>query len=421
MPKCVTCGQVYYSKECPKCKGNAYEEYVAEHFKAQGYTVAEHGKINGVADKSIDLIIKKEREIALVQCKNYKADTTYKINHEKIKAFVGETAFYLQDNPMYESYTLKRLYVVSNPVLERSAINFIESHADKIAYLHLPFNKAPQVLPRAPEPARTRRSDTYAKKTSRKARADVVLSRNTKHKEAFAVMLLIFGVIAVLSYLGSEYLSYSEHLETARQQQLLENQQRVQHERRMESAKAEARRQALQRRQTQPSRYISSATRYSPKTSANNHTRATKKSASGAAQVQSPLAYASRPKKSHTPTKTVKPVTTRYPKYSAAIKLRSSSRIRTLPDNRMTSNAPIFGSYAKLLFSNKPNCGKKKIRDIGLVNDCYVSTSNGFDKLYLKKSWFDEFANYNSARNKKIDCDYSKKHGIFHNCKVWNI
>jgi Holliday junction resolvase-like predicted endonuclease len=217
---------VYYSKECPKCKGNAYEEYVAEHFKAQGYTVAEHGKINGVADKSIDLILKKEREITLVQCKNYKADTTYKINHEKIKAFVGETAFYLQDNPMYERYTLKLLYVVSNPVLERSAINFIENHADKISYLHLPFNE-PQ---KAPLPPRNIRPKTYENNISRVACADVVLSRNTKHKEAFVIMLLLFGVIGILSYLGSAYLSHTKQLEKAKQQQVLANQQRLANE-----------------------------------------------------------------------------------------------------------------------------------------------------------------------------------------------
>lgn len=414
MARCVTCGQVYYSNECPKCKGNAYEEYVAEHFKAQGYTVAEHGKINGVADRSIDLILKKEREVTLVQCKNYKADTRYRIDHEKIKAFVGETAFYLQDNPMYESYALKRLYVVSNPVLEQSAIHFINSHPDKIAYLHLPFDIPKQVLPKVPEPARSMTSNTYEKNISRKARADVVLSRNTKHKEAFAIMLLIFGVIGILGYLGSEYLGYRKQLETAKQQQVLENQRRLENER------AEARRQAARRQQTYKSRYSSSGTTYVPKKSAYNHTQATKETAGGATQVQSPLANAYRPEKSYTPTKTVKPVTKLYPKYSDNITLKSGSRITTLADNRLTSNAPIFGIYDEHLLSNRPICGKKEIRDIGLVNDCYVTTSSGFDRLYIKKSWFDAFASYNSTHNKKIECDYSKKHGIFHNCKIWN-
>lgn len=413
MAKCVTCGQVYYSKECPKCKGNAYEEYVAEHFKAQGYTVAEHGKINGVADRSIDLILKKENEITLVQCKNYKADTTYKINHEKIKAFVGETAFYLQDNPMYEKYTLKLLYVVSNPVLEQSALRFINSHADKIAYLHLPLNASPlNEQPPAPVPTRRSRSNAYENNTRRQARTDVVLSRNNKNKEAFVIMLLIFGVIGILSYLGSEYLSYTKRLEMAKQQQVLENQRRLENER------ALARRQAQQRKPTYQSRYVSSGTTYVPKAKTYSNSQVTSKPASE--RLYSYLSpKESQPKKSYTSTKTAKQETKQYVKYSDNIKLKSSSKITTLPDNRLTSNAPIFGIYDQQLLSSKPNCMKREIRDIGLVNECFVTT-RGSDKLYIKKSWFKEFANYNNMNNKKIECDYSKKHGIFHNCKIWN-
>lgn len=120
-----------------KEKGDAYEEFVARHFRSQGYTVADHGAINGVKDKSIDLIAKRGRDIILIQCKDWSAKNNYRITHNEVKAFVGETAFYLNDNPMYENYSLKRLYVVSEPVLDRSAIKFIKAHKDKIRYLHL--------------------------------------------------------------------------------------------------------------------------------------------------------------------------------------------------------------------------------------------------------------------------------------------
>ena len=122
-----------------KQKGDAYEAFVAEYFREQGFTVAEHGQMNGRNDKGIDLILKKDMEITLVQCKNWSENTRYKINHEKVKAFVGDTAFYLEDNPMYANYTLKRLYVVANRVLDRSAINYIKANSGKIRYLHLPM------------------------------------------------------------------------------------------------------------------------------------------------------------------------------------------------------------------------------------------------------------------------------------------
>ena len=413
MARCVTCGQVHYSKECPKCKGNAYEEYVAEHFRAQGYTVVEHGKLNGVADRSIDLILKKEREITLVQCKNYKLDTRHKINHEKIKAFVGETAFYLRDNPMYENYTLKLLYVVSNPVLEQSALRFINSHSEKIAYLHLPFNVASTTVQPQPEPSQIRkRPNTYANNTRRQAYADVVLSRNNKNKEAFVIMLLIFGVIGILSYLGSQYLSHVKQLEMAKQQQALENQRRLENER------ALARQQAQKRRPAYQSRYVSPGTHYVPKTKTYSNAQVNN------APINNNLYRAMsgkepQTKKSYTTTQTVRPTTKQYVKLSDNIKLKSTSRITTLSDNRLASNAPIYGTYSERLSVSTPVCGKRDIRDIGLVNECYVETY-GSDRLYFKKSWFNEFANYNHLKHKQIDCDYSKKHGILHNCKIWN-
>ena len=206
MAECKSCGKTYFSKSCPHCnsdfainrkekykqhkavskaKGDAYEQYVAKHFRDQGYTVAEHGKINGVKDQSIDLILKRDNEVILVQCKNYKADTTYKINHEKIKAFVGETAFYLQDNPIYEGYELKRLYVVSNPVLDKSAINFINNHTDKINYLHLVFHKPINLGTPVQKSTSVNRAIKYQDNIKKKIMSEVVLSKNNKNKEAY--------------------------------------------------------------------------------------------------------------------------------------------------------------------------------------------------------------------------------------------
>ena len=108
-----------------------------------------------------------------------------------------------------------------------------------------------------------------------------------------------------------------------------------------------------------------------------------------------------------------------YPKYSTAVKLKSDSKISILSDNRLTSNAPIYGMYNGDLIL-EPICKKREIRDIHLVNDCYVRTISGMDKLYIKKSWVKEFRNYNKMGNKKIECNYSKKHGIMHDCKIWN-
>lgn len=112
-------------------KGEAYEKYLAEHFRGIGYKVEEHGKIHGKKDKSIDLILKSNRDIVLVQAKNWKKDGM-KITHKDIKAFVGETAFFIHDNPLYQECNIKRLFITSNDILDYSAKCFIEEHKEKI-------------------------------------------------------------------------------------------------------------------------------------------------------------------------------------------------------------------------------------------------------------------------------------------------
>jgi restriction system protein len=110
-------------------KGKDYEIFIAEHFKNLGYKTQNHGLIHGRNDKGIDVIIMKDKEVTLIQCKNWKADSKYKITHEKIKAFIGDTTAYLDNNKeKAEGYNIKRLYVTSNDVLDNSARHFLREN-----------------------------------------------------------------------------------------------------------------------------------------------------------------------------------------------------------------------------------------------------------------------------------------------------
>lgn len=110
-------------------KGREYEVYVAEHFEKLGYKVKNHGIIHGKKDKGIDVIVMKGKEITLIQCKNWKKDSKFKVNHEKIKAFIGDTTAFLDNNKdKADGYTIKRLYITSNDVLDSSAKHFIEEN-----------------------------------------------------------------------------------------------------------------------------------------------------------------------------------------------------------------------------------------------------------------------------------------------------
>lgn len=438
MSECKRCGKTYFSKACPHCnnsvdaqrkerykrhmhrskaKGDDYEAYVAEYFRNRGYSVAEHGKINGVNDQSIDLILKKENQITLVQCKNYRAETKYKIDHEKIKAFVGETAFYLQDNPMYEGYELKRLYVVSNPVLDKSAIHFINNHKEKIDYLHLPFRKPLDIGTPSQKMAPTERAASYQDRIKKRRVSDGVSSENSEDKDvSIGLTLLFVGILALAGYIIVEYKEHQQTVALAeekarveklnRERQQREQKSLAQEQRMLELAKEKARATKLyrerllrEREQLAQQRQKSYTARYSS-TTAYRATKVTREKPK-------------KQKKASTITRKM------YPKYTEQIKLKSYSKISVLPDNRLTSNSPIYGIFEKRYLFSKPKCREKQLRDIGLVNDCYVMATSR-DKLYIKKSRVKEFSMYNKMKNKKIECDYSKKYGIMHDCKIWN-
>lgn len=120
-------------------KGKEYELFVANHFRNLGFKVKEHGLIHGREDSGIDVIAMKNKEITLIQCKNWKEDSKYKITHEKIKAFIGNTEEFLNKNrDKAEGYTIKRLYVTSNDVLDSSARYFLRD-SNLVEHMILPM------------------------------------------------------------------------------------------------------------------------------------------------------------------------------------------------------------------------------------------------------------------------------------------
>ncbi|MCX6077037.1 MAG: restriction endonuclease [Campylobacterales bacterium] len=111
-------------------KGKDYEIFIAEIFKNLGYKTQNHGLIHGRNDKGIDVIVMKDKEITLIQCKNWKADSKFKITHEKIKAFIGDTTAFLDNNKeKAKGYTIKRMFVTSNDILDDSARHFLRSNS----------------------------------------------------------------------------------------------------------------------------------------------------------------------------------------------------------------------------------------------------------------------------------------------------
>ena len=112
-------------------KGKQYEEYVAKYYTEKGYTVWEHGKDKGRKDGGIDLIVKKDRELILIQCKNWQEDGKWKITHEHIKRLRTEGRDIVEDNPIFKSYESKVRFTISGNFIHNSAIKYIEEAQKK--------------------------------------------------------------------------------------------------------------------------------------------------------------------------------------------------------------------------------------------------------------------------------------------------
>lgn len=132
--------KIYKEKQKEKKeKGALYEAFVAEHYRSLGYEVIEHGKIYGKKDGGIDLIAKNMEEVIMIQCKNWKAGTKYTINHSMISAFVGNVEMFIAKNIEYEKYIIKRVYAISEEILDKSALARINDNSEMVMYQHIPF------------------------------------------------------------------------------------------------------------------------------------------------------------------------------------------------------------------------------------------------------------------------------------------
>lgn len=121
-----------------KKKGHDYERYVAEHYKSIGYEVSLNGIIHGKKDDGIDIICNKNNELILIQCKNWKENSKYKVTHLILKAFIGCCSEYINKNQLFNKYVAFH-FVTSNNILDTSAKKYL-AECTTLKYEILPFN-----------------------------------------------------------------------------------------------------------------------------------------------------------------------------------------------------------------------------------------------------------------------------------------
>lgn len=122
-----------------KEKGDIYEAFIATHYRAQGYTISEHGKDNGKKDNGIDLIAKKGKEILFMQCKNWSLNSGNKVRDKEIKVTRQDVQDYEEKHPLYEMYKTKIIYIMSENILHGSGYHYIQDNSELLEFRIIPM------------------------------------------------------------------------------------------------------------------------------------------------------------------------------------------------------------------------------------------------------------------------------------------
>lgn len=119
-------------------QGKEFEYYVSNYFKEKGYEVINNFE-KGQKDEGIDLIVKKDNELLLIQCKNWELSV---VSHRDIKEFLGNCYMFLYRHIEYRRYRkVRRIYITSNSNLDKSAKYLIKDYYPFVEYIQIPFSK----------------------------------------------------------------------------------------------------------------------------------------------------------------------------------------------------------------------------------------------------------------------------------------
>jgi hypothetical protein len=108
-----------------------YKSFVANYYKVQGYTVWEYSKDREIPNsEKLNLVLKKSKEIILVQCKNNKIN----IDKEQVIDFEAQSEAFLGEHQIFKNYNIRLRYTMAGLFLEEDAYEYIKQHSDTIDY-----------------------------------------------------------------------------------------------------------------------------------------------------------------------------------------------------------------------------------------------------------------------------------------------
>ncbi|WP_321777804.1 restriction endonuclease [Sulfurimonas sp.] len=127
------------TNEQKKEKGNKYETYICKHFEKEGYLTVPHGKNHGKKDDGIDIILKRDKKILFIQCKDWNIKNKHRIDSKEIQYTRMNVRDYIEKNKIFEMYDWKILYVTSDDILDDSGEYKIREYSSEIEHRVIPI------------------------------------------------------------------------------------------------------------------------------------------------------------------------------------------------------------------------------------------------------------------------------------------
>ena len=115
---------VYALERLKETHNHDYSTFVANYYKKQNYTVWEYSKEKNFPDHEINLVVKKEADILLIQCKNNFSE----ISLENVVKFENEVHEFLSQYTLFQSYKLRYCYILPKYQFDKSASNYISNN-----------------------------------------------------------------------------------------------------------------------------------------------------------------------------------------------------------------------------------------------------------------------------------------------------
>jgi len=126
--------KLYQSILTKKDRRDYYEAYVCKHFREKGYLTVPYRKENIMENRGIDIILKKDKEILFIQCRNLNSKSNNKTDSKEIQYMRMNVRDYLERNKVFSMYTWKILYVTPDDTLDRSAENKLDEYNNEIEH-----------------------------------------------------------------------------------------------------------------------------------------------------------------------------------------------------------------------------------------------------------------------------------------------